>query len=84
MSPVYVLLMIFWGVMDVSGTVFLLALLVGQLLCLLLTRNNSAIHDLLAGTVTVELASQQIFDNTEALIEYTKRIHADRAARRED
>ena len=84
MIPVYIGLMVFWGVMDISGTIFLIALLIGQLVCLFVTRNNSAIHDLLAGTVAVELASQQVFENTEALIEYTKRIHADRAARRED
>lgn len=81
MIPVYIVLMVFWGVMDISGTVFLIALLAGQLVCLAVTRNNSAIHDLLAGTVTVELASQQVFDSTEALVEYTKRIHADRAKR---
>ena len=81
MIPVYILLMIFWGVMGVSGTLVLMALLAGQTVCLIVTRNNAAIHDLLAGTVVVDMASQTIFRSTEDLIAYQKRIAAERAAR---
>jgi len=45
------------------------------------TRNNSAIHDLLAGTVVVDMSSQTIFRSTEELIAYKKRVAAERAAR---
>ncbi len=83
MIPVYILLMIFWEIMGVEGTLFLGALLIAQLVCVGVTRTNSAIHDLLAGTVAVDLSSQEIFQSTEALIEYTKRIHAERAAKKE-
>ena len=81
MIPVCILLMIFWGVMGVSGTMILLALLAGQVICLIVTRNNAALHDLLAGTVVVDMASQTIFRSTEDLIAYQKRIAAERAAR---
>lgn len=81
MIPVCILLMIFWGVMGVSGTMILLALLAGQAICLIVTRNNAALHDLLAGTVVVDMASQTIFRSTEDLIAYQKRIAAERAAR---
>lgn len=83
MIPVYVVLMLFWGTIDITGTVLLLALGLGQIICLGVTKNNSALHDLIAGTVVVDISSQQIFASTEALIAHTKRIHADRAARQE-
>ena len=66
------------------GPAAVLALLgIGQLICLCATRSNAALHDLMAGTVVVDIASQRIFASTEELVEYTKRIHADRAARQD-
>lgn len=79
--PVYMLVLSVFGVMSLAGPVVLLALLGGQLLCLALTRNRCAIHDLLAGTVVVDMASQRIFDSAEDLIAYQKKIAAERAAR---
>ena len=81
MIPVYILLMLFWGTLDLTGTVILLGLLVAQILCVCLTRTNSAFHDLLAGTVVVDMSSQTIFRTTEDLIAYQKRLAAERAAR---
>lgn len=83
MIPVYVVLMVFWGIVNISGTILLLGLGLGQIICIGVTRNNCAIHDLLAGTVAVDLPSQRVFQSTEDLIEYTKRLHADRAARKD-
>ena len=83
MIPVYILLMFLWGTMDMTGTVVLFALGVAQLLCLGITKENAAIHDKLAGTVVVDISSQKVFESTEALIEYTKRIHAERVQRQE-
>ncbi len=79
MIPVYVVLMLFWGSIDVTGTVLLLGLAIAQVICICVTRNNSALHDLLAGTVAVDIASQRVFESTEALVEYTKRIAAEKA-----
>ena len=81
MIPVLILLMIFWGTMGVMGTAVLAVLTIGQLVSLLATRTHSAIHDWLAGTVVVDYASQTIFRTTQDLIEYQKRIAAQRAAR---
>ena len=81
MIPVYILLMLFWGTIDLTGTLLLAALLLGQAVCVGMTRNNSAIHDLLAGTVVVDMSSQNIFRSTEDLIAYQKRVAAERAAR---
>ena len=81
MIPVLIILMIFWGTMGVTGTLESFGLVIGQACCLIFTRTNSAIHDLMAGTVAVDYASQTIFPSTEALVEYKKRIAAERAAR---
>ncbi len=83
MIPAYILLMIFFGEMGMFGWLFLGALLIVQLVCMGVTRTNSAIHDLIAGTVVVDISSQQIFKSTNELIAYTKRIHAEQAARKE-
>lgn len=83
MIPVYLLLMLFWGITGLAGTVLLLCLLLAQVICLIATRRNAAIHDLLAGTAVADLSSQTVFGSTEELIEYKKRIHAERAARQE-
>lgn len=81
MIPVYIVIMIFWGTMGLGGTMILMGLCFAQLGCVALTRTNSAIHDLLAGTVVVDMASQMIFRTTEDLVEYKKRIAAERASR---
>lgn len=46
-----------------------------------MTRTNSALHDLLAGTVVVDIGSQMVFRTTEDLIAYQKKVAAERAAR---
>ncbi len=81
MIPVLIVLMIFWGTMGVMGTAMLAALTLGQCVSVLVTRTNSAIHDLMAGTAVVDYASQTIFKTTEDLIEYQKKLAAERAAR---
>jgi len=83
MIPVYILLMLFWGTLDLTGTLLLGALLFAQVIILIVTHTNSLIHDLLAGTVVVDISSQMIFEDTQALIEYQKKIHAERAARQD-
>lgn len=80
MIPVYIVMMIFFGNMGFVGTLVLMALGLAQVILLIATRNNSQIHDLLAGTIVVDIASQTVFRDTEELLEYTKRIHAERAA----
>lgn len=81
MIPVYILQMIFWGIMGLGGTLILLVLLIAQVISLAVTRTNSALHDLLAGTVVVDSVSQTIFPTAEAKIEHQKKVAAERAAR---
>ena len=75
MIPVYIVIMIFFNIIGVEGTIIMGALVLVQLVILCATRTRSGIHDLLAGTVTVDIASQRIFKDQEALLEYIKEKH---------
>lgn len=83
MLPVYLLLMAFWGTAGSWVVWVMLAILGAQIICVALTRNRSAIHDLMAGTVVVDIASQKVFGSTEELLSYVKRIHAEQAQRQD-
>lgn len=82
MVPVLVVMMIFFGTIGVMGTILIAALALIQLI-LLTTRNHSLIHDALAGTVVIDMASQMIFETEEEMIEYKKQIAADQSARQD-
>ncbi len=81
MIPVYIVLMIFWNMMDITGTFVLLIILLTQIIMITVTRTNSLLHDMLAVTVTVDIGSQMIFDTEADKIEYQKKLAAERAAR---
>ena len=81
MIPVYVVLMIFFNVTGLGGTLLLGALLVAQILIMALNSNNALIHDLLAGTVVVDVASQMIFRDTQDLIDYKKKLSREQSSR---
>lgn len=83
MIPVLILMMILLGSMGVVGVIVIGLILLFQIVLLIATRNRAAIHDILANTVAVDYASQRIFDSTDDLIEYKKKIHAEEAAKRE-
>ena len=81
MLPVYILVLLFWGSVGILGTAVLLILAIAQILCIVISKSNSFIHDLLAGTAVVDISSQMIFRTTEDLLEYRKQVAAEQAAR---
>ena len=81
MAPVLLLGMALFGSIGVLGVVMIGLIGLLQIVALVSTKTNSAIHDLLSGTVTVDMASQMIFDTPEELIAYKKRIHAESVER---
>lgn len=83
MIPVLIIVMIYFNTIGLIGVLVLGLILLLQLIFIISTKTNSLIHDLLAGTVVVDMASQMIFDSEAALIEYTKKVHAEKAAREE-
>lgn len=81
MIPVYIIIMLLWGTIGMIGPAVLILLIIAQLICMTVTRNNTALHDMLAGTVVVDISLQKVFESKEELVEYTKKLHAERAAR---
>jgi len=81
MIPVLLVLMLFFNIIGIVGLFVLAGLLLLQVILLGVSKSNLAIHDHLAGTVVIDMASQRIFDTTEDLVEYQKRIAAEKSAR---
>jgi uncharacterized RDD family membrane protein YckC len=84
MIPVFCLLSLLLGTASSVTTILLLLLAVAEVALLIFTQANTPLHDMLAGTVTVDFASQMIFDSPEELLEYKKRLHAEAAAAKKD
>ena len=80
MVPAMIILMIWFGMLGLTGTLVLAGILLIQMV-LICRHRRMIIHDLLAGTVAVDFASQMIFANQEALISYKQKAHAEKAAR---
>ena len=79
MIPVLIILMIYWGTIGVVGPAVILLILLTEAAVMIATRTNSLIHDLLAGTVVIDAASQRIFDTPEEQAAYKARIAAELA-----
>ena len=80
MIPVIILMMIFFNAIGIAGPIIIGLILLVQVILLIATNTNSMIHDVLAKTVVVDLASQMIFDSEADLIAYKEKMHADQAA----
>lgn len=80
MIPVLVVIMLLFNMVNVIGTIAVFCLAAAQLALVLATPTRSLIHDKLADTVAVDLNSQLIFDTEEDLLEYKKRVSAEKAA----
>ena len=83
MIPLMMLAWIILGQAGIMGVVIIALVLIGNIGMMLATRTNSAIHDQLSQTVTVDMASQLIFESPEALLEYKQKVHAEAAERAE-
>lgn len=81
MIPVLISLLVWFGALGFSGTLLLAGVGLAQLILLIVTKKRLAIHDAISKTVTVDLASQRIFESPEAVIAYKKKLHAQQAAR---
>ena len=68
MVPVLLSIMLYFGMIDITGTIVILGLLVLQIVCMAATKTNSCIHDLFAGTVVIDFPTQKIYDTKEEMI----------------
>ena len=83
MVPIYAVVMALSGTMGLTAVILLGGLVIGQVICIAATKCNCALHDQMAGTAVVDIASQKVFGSSQELIEYTKRIHAEEAKRKD-
>ncbi len=81
MVPLLVMILILFANLGMVGTVILFGLLITQIVMLIVTRTNSCIHDKLANTVVVDMASQMIFGSDLEMIAYKQKMQAEKAAR---
>ncbi len=81
MIPILIVIMLLFQLVGVGGTLVIALILLAQIIALFATSTNSAIHDLFACTVAVDMASQRMFESPEALLEYKKRLSAEAANR---
>lgn len=80
MIPVFLLMLVFFGVIGSGGFLIMALLLLLQLIVMIATKSNSMIHDLFAVTVAVDMSSQMIFRSSEEMLEYKKAL-AEKKAR---
>ena len=81
MVPLLIITMIFFNTIGLLGTVILGLILLLQIILVIVTPTNSLLHDILARTVAVDLASQKIFKDGAELLEYKKKMHAEEVSR---
>lgn len=81
MVPVYILILIIFGNLGMTGTVILVGIALLQSALVLSSRTHSAIHDMMAATVAVDMASQMIFASEADMLAYKNKLHAENAAR---
>ena len=81
MIPVLLCVMIFFNMIGIIGISILGLILLLQIILVITTHTNSCIHDVLAKTVVVDMASQMIFDTEEEMIAYKNKVHAEKVAR---
>ena len=77
MIPTLIVIMIYWDMIGILGTILLLGILLLQLVMLYAGNTRQVLHDRLSHTIVVDYASQKIFDTPEDLIAYKQRVHAE-------
>lgn len=81
MVPVLIIIMIYFNFIGIFGTLILGALLVLQTVVYFTSKTKALLHDIISGTVAVDMGSQMIFDNENDMIEYKKKVHREAVSR---
>lgn len=83
MIPVMVIILFFFGTMNIFCILVIGVLLIIQLAMFIIDPAHSLIHDKMAKTVCIDLASQMIFDSENEMLEYKKSLQAEKVAKAE-
>lgn len=79
MIPLLLLIMMYFGIIGFEGLVVVIGIIFAQFMMLVLTKDRTVLHDKLAQTVTVDMASQMIFETTDELVAYKNKLQAENA-----
>lgn len=79
MLPVLIIVMLFFGITDIMGTMIILAIALIQIIMFLFSRTHAVIHDRLSHTLCVDINTQRIFETPEALMQYKNKLQAEKA-----
>ncbi len=79
MIPVLLAIMMYFGVMGFEGLIIIVGIIFIQIFMLAITKERAFMHDKLAQTVTVDMASQMIFDSAEELVAYKNKLQSEAA-----
>lgn len=83
MIPILLIIMFF---MNISGLIMLIVLAaigILQIALIIATKTNSLIHDALSSTVTVDMATQMIFDTKDSMMSYKEQLAQEAAEKAE-
>ncbi len=80
MIPVMMVLMLWFGSVGEVGWLIVGVIVIAEIVLLATTRERCMIHDKLANTVTVDIASQMIFKTHEDMIAYKQKVAAKKAS----
>lgn len=78
MIPALLLIMSYFGIIGFEGLIIIVALIFVQLVMLIATKDRSVIHDKLAQSTAIDLASQMIFESVEELTAYKNKLHEEK------
>ena len=70
MIPVYFIVLLYFGHINILNFVILGALAIAEILLIIIHKKNPLLHDLMSYTVVVDKESQMIFDTEDELIKY--------------
>ncbi len=81
MVPVLVAALVLFGDLGVVGTAILVGLAITQVVMVIVSQTNAVIHDKLANTIVVDMASQMIFSSELEMMAYKNRLQEEKAAK---
>lgn len=79
MIPLAVIMMIFFNLIGIMGSIILFAIVIAEIICLAYNKKNMLLHDVIAATVCVDFLSQRIFESREEKEAFIKRKAAEQA-----
>ena len=83
MIPALILIGVGFGAVGIVGISVAIIIVLSNFIAVIVTKTHSPIHDVLSSTVTVDMATQMIFDTPEALLEYKKKLHEEQVEKSE-